>query len=80
MLETTGELPGADRPMQQRELHNGDRAEALDGVWDSEQPADKDSALRTPRRPRCRRDSSIRLVTRWHAACALVFTEFNQFG
>jgi hypothetical protein len=106
MLETTGERPGADRPMQSRELHNGDRAEAFDGVW--EQPADRDSALRRPRRPRCRRcdvswrsqrqrcpeaaatremqlytrperplDSSIRLVTRWHAACALVFTVFG---
>jgi ubiquitin len=53
MLETTGERPGADRPMQSRELHNGDRAEAFDGVW--EQPADRDSALRRPRRPRCRR-------------------------
>ena len=32
MLETTDERPGADRPMQSRELHNGDRAEAFDGV------------------------------------------------
>jgi hypothetical protein len=27
MLETTGERPGADRPMQSRELHNGDATE-----------------------------------------------------
>ena len=33
MLETTDERPGTDRPMQSRELHNVDSAEAFDGVW-----------------------------------------------